>query len=77
MIAGARVVARRWRRILAASASAIAIARVALWVAKAISSASAVDAALNAVGLGEYVRPFEEAIDQVLSVVVQLVAGVT
>lgn len=74
-VAGA--VLRRWRRILAVTASGIAGMRVALWVAKAVASASTVDAALNAVGLGAVARPFEEAFDRLLALVVGAVAGGT
>ena len=69
--------ARRWRRILAVITGGIAIARAVIWIAKAVASASTVDALLNLVGLSEYVRPFEEAVDNVIATVVAIILTVT
>ena len=69
--------ARHWRRIVAVTTMGIAIARAVIWVAKAVASASSVDAVLNLIGLGEYVAPFEEAVDHVIGTVVAIILTVT
>ena len=69
--------ARHWRRILAVITGGIAIARGVIWIAKAVASAGTVDALLNLVGLSEYVRPFEDAVDHVLATVVAIILTVT
>ena len=51
--------------------------RAAIWIAKAVASAGTVDTALNLIGLGEYVRPFEDAVDTVLTTVVSVIVTVT
>jgi hypothetical protein len=76
-IAWTRSGARHWRRIVAATTMGIAIARAVIWVAKAVASASTVDAALNLVGLGEYVAPFEAAVDNVIATVVAIILTAT
>jgi hypothetical protein len=76
-LAWARSAGRHWRRIIAIVTGGIAIVRVVIWVAKAVASASTVDALLSLIGLGEYVAPFEEAVDHVLATVVSLVMTVT
>ena len=68
---------RHWRRMLAATTMGIAVVRGAIWIAKAVASASTVDTALNLIGLGEYVRPFEDAVDSVVATVVALILTVT
>ena len=68
--------ARHWRRILAVITGGIAIARAVIWIAKAVASATTVDALLN-LGLSEYVRPFEDAVDHVLATVVAIILTVT
>lgn len=72
-----RAVGRHWRRIVAATTMGIAIARAGIWIAKALASAGTVDTALNLIGLGEYVRPFEDAVDHVIGTVVALIMTVT
>ena len=69
--------ARHWRRILAVITGGIAIARGVIWIAKAVASAGTVDALLNLVGLSEYVRPFEQAVDNVIATVVAIILTVT
>ena len=69
--------ARHWRRILAVITGGIAIARGVIWIAKAVASAGTVDALLNLVGLSEYVRPFEQAVDHVIGTVVAIILTVT
>ena len=54
-----------------------AIVRGVIWVAKAIASAGTVDTALNLIGLGEYVRPFEDGVDSIISSIVTVVLTVT
>jgi len=76
-LAWARSGARHWRRIIAIVTGGIAIVRVVIWVAKAVASASTVDALLNLVGLGEYVRPFEQGVDNVIATVVAIILTVT
>jgi len=51
--------------------------RAVIWVAKAVASASTVDAFLNLIGLGEYVAPFEQAVDNVIATVVAIIMTVT
>lgn len=72
-----RAVGRHWRRIVAVTTMGIAIARAVIWVAKAVASASTVDAFLNLIGLGEYARPFEDAVDSVVATVVAILLTVT
>ena len=69
--------ARHWRRVVAVTTMGIAIARGVIWVAKAIASAGTVDAFLNLIGLGEYVAPFEQAVDNVIATVVAIIMTVT
>ena len=76
-LAWARSGVRHWRRVVAVTTMGIAIARAVIWVAKAVASASTVDGLLNLLGLGEYVAPFEEAVDHVLATVVSLVMTAT
>ena len=76
-LAWARSAGRHWRRIVAATTMTIAITRGVIWFAKAIGSAASVDQALNLVGLGEYVLPFEQAVDHVLATVVAIILTVT
>ena len=68
---------RHWRRVIAATTMGIAIVRALIWIAKALASAGTVDTALNLIGLGEYVRPFEDAVDSVLATVVAIIVTVT
>ena len=69
--------ARHWRRVVAVITGGIAIARGVIWIAKAVASASTVDALLNLVGLSEYVRPFEEAVDSAIATVVAIILTAT
>jgi len=69
--------ARYWRRVVAATTMTIAIVRAVIWVAKAVASAGTVDAFLNLIGLGEYVAPFEEAVDNVIATVVAIILTAT
>jgi len=69
--------ARHWRRIVAATTMGIAIVRAVIWVAKAVASAGTVDAFLNLIGLGEYVQPFEQGVDNVIATVVAIILTVT
>jgi hypothetical protein len=69
--------ARHWRRVVAVTTMGIAIARAVIWVAKAVASASTVDAFLNLLGLGEYVAPFEQAVDSALATVVAIILTAT
>ena len=69
--------ARHWRRIVAATTMTIAITRGVIWFAKAIASAGTVDTALNLIGLGEYVAPFEQAVDSAIATVVAIILTVT
>jgi len=55
----------------------IAIVRALIWIAKALASAGTVDAFLNLIGLGEYVAPFEQAVDHVIGTVVAIILTVT
>lgn len=68
---------RHWRRMLATTTMAIAAVRAVIWIAKALASAGTVDTALNLIGLGEYVRPFEDAVDSVVATVISVVLTVT
>jgi len=68
---------RRWRRVIAATTMGIAIVRATIWIAKAVASAGTVDTALNLIGLGEYVRPFEQGVDNVIATVVAIILTVT
>ena len=64
--------ARRWKRVIAAATMGIGVARAIIWIAKAVASAGTVDQALVLVGLGEYVRPFEEAVDTAIAMVLAI-----
>ena len=77
MMRAFKAVQRHWRRMLAATTMGIAVVRAAIWIAKAVASASTVDTALNLIGLGEYVRPFEDAVDGVVATVVAIILTVT
>ena len=76
-LAWMRFGARHWRRIVTATTMGIAIARGAIWIAKAVASAGSVDTALNLVGLSEYVLPFEQAVDSAIATVVAIILTVT
>ena len=69
--------ARHWRRVVAVITGGIAIARAVIWIAKAVASAGTVDALLNLIGLGEYVLPFEQAVDSAIATVVAIILTVT
>ena len=66
---------RHWRRIVATTTMTIAVVRGIIWVAKAVASAGTVDTALNLIGLGEYVRPFEDAVDSVVHWALSLIVS--
>ena len=72
-----RVFSRHWRRIVTATTVGIAVVRGVIWIAKAVASASTVDTALNLIGLGEYVKPFEDTVDSVVATVISVVLTVT
>jgi len=76
-LAWTRSAGRHWRRVVAATTMTIAIVRAVIWVAKAVASAGTVDAFLNLIGLGEYVAPFEQAVDNVIATVVAIIMTVT
>jgi len=76
-IAWTRSAGRHWRRVVAVTTMGIAIARAVIWVAKAVASAGTVDAFLNLIGLGEYVAPFEQGVDNVIATVVAIILTVT
>lgn len=76
-VSAGRAVGRHWRRIVAATTMGIAVVRVVIWIAKAVASAGTVDSALNLLGLGDYVRPFEDAVDSVVATVVAVILTVT
>lgn len=76
-VSAGRAVGRHWRRIVAATTMGIAVVRVVIWIAKAVASAGTVDTALNLIGLGDYVRPFEDAVDSVVATVVAVILTVT
>ena len=68
---------RHWRRVVAVTTMGIAIARAVIWVAKAVASAGTVDAFLSLIGLGEYVAPFEQAVDSALATVIAIILTAT
>ena len=76
-LAWMRSAGRHWRRVVAVTTMGIAIARAVIWIAKAVASAGTVDGLLNLVGLGEYVAPFEQAVDSVIGTVVAIILTVT
>jgi len=76
-LAWARSAGRHWRRVVAVTTMGIAIVRAVIWVAKAVASAGTVDAFLNLIGLGEYVAPFEQAVDSVIGTVVAIILTAT
>ena len=76
-LAWMRFAARHWRRIVTATTMGIAIARGVIWIAKAVASAGSVDTALNLIGLGEYVAPFENAVDSAIATVVAIMLTAT
>jgi len=76
-LASARSAGRHWRRIIAIVTGGIAIVRAVIWIAKAVASASTVDALLNLIGLGAYVQPFEQAVDSALATVVAIILTAT
>jgi len=61
--------AQNWKKIIGATATMLAGIRIVLWIAKAIASAGTVDTALNLIGLGEYVKPYEEFVDGIIVIV--------
>ena len=68
--------ARTVRRTVAGIATTLTVARVALWVAKALATAGTVDTALAVVGLHGPVDEFEAAFDAMLApVLVAVRAG--
>jgi hypothetical protein len=58
---------QHWRRIVATTATILAGLRIVIWIAKAIASAGTVDTALNLIGLGEYVKPYEDFVDGIIN----------
>jgi hypothetical protein len=61
--------ARHWRKAVATATLGLAIARVMIWIARAIATTGTVDQAAHLVGLEDYVAPFEQAFDQAVLVV--------
>jgi len=61
--------ARHWRKAVATATLGLAIARVLIWIARAIATTGTVDQAAHLVGLDEYVAPFEQAFDKAVLVV--------
>ena len=61
--------ARHWRKAVATATLGLAIARVLIWIARAIATTGTVDQAAHLVGLDEYVAPFEQAFDEAVLVV--------
>lgn len=57
---------QHWKRIIATAATVFAGIRIVIWIAKAIASAGTVDTALNLIGLGEYVKPYEDFVDEII-----------
>lgn len=57
---------QHWKRIVATTATVLAGLRIVIWIAKAIASAGTVDTALNLIGLGEYVKPYEDFVDGII-----------
>jgi len=58
---------QHWKRIVATAATIFAGIRIVIWIAKAIASAGTVDTALNLIGLGEYVKPYEDFVDEIIN----------
>ena len=65
----ARTVARHWRHVVAATATTIAVARVAIWLAKAVGTIGTLEAMAAAMGYAEAVADFEACVDSVLQTV--------
>lgn len=65
----ARAMARHWRHFLAATATTIAVARVAIWLAKAVGTIGTLEAVASAMGYAEAVADFETRVDSVLETV--------
>ena len=61
--------ARHWRKAVATATLGLAIARVLIWIARAIATTGTVDQAAHLVGLEDYVAPFEQAFDEAVLVV--------
>ena len=61
--------ARHWRKAVATATLGLAIARVLIWIARAIATTGTVDQAAHLVGLDEYVAPFEQAFDEAVVMV--------
>lgn len=60
---------RHWRKAVATATLGLAIARILIWIARAIATTGTVDQAAHLVGLDDYVAPFEQAFDEALLVV--------
>lgn len=65
----ARTVARHWRHVVAATATTIAVARVLIWLAKAVGTIGTLEAVASAMGYAEAVADFEAFVDRVLETV--------
>lgn len=59
-------VAKHWRAAVAAVAGTIAVARVIIWIAKALGTLGTLEALASALGYADAVADFESAVDQVL-----------
>jgi hypothetical protein len=57
---------KHWKHVITTITAIVAITRIGIWIAKAVASAGTVDTALNLIGLGEYVRPFEDMVDSAI-----------
>ena len=65
----ARTLARHWRHVVAATATTIAVARMLIWLAKAVGTIGTLEAVASAMGYAEAVADFEASVDSVLDVV--------
>ena len=55
--------ARHWRRVVAATATTIAVVRVGIWIAKAVGTIGTLEAIASAAGYADAVADFEATVD--------------
>lgn len=67
---------RHWKRVVAAAATSIAVARVGIWLAKAAGTVGTLEAVASAMGYADAVADFEAVVDQVIDLALTVTRAV-
>lgn len=67
---------RHWKRVVAATATTIAVARVGIWLAKAAGTVGTLEAIASALGYADAVADFEASVDQLIDLALTVTRAV-